>query len=593
MDTPDKDLKKTLLATSNLPGLGMNMPINSVTSQQTPREGINLDNSQRYLYKQDPRQQSIANSKIVKGGTNTGYKKKNFSNLMKVIELKSPFDNNASGGHEASQKCHQSSKKDTSCLDHRGVSEAENVASCFDTGRAIIIVRQTHTKSPVEEKRALKQTVGEETMERCVAMQMKTTSGTVGDSATYKTEKGEEDIFNTYKKNQSDRRSDNNVDHVDLEKVYSGNLMNLFKDYESGKDGNMKQNRRVLLRKVGQSSAEPMITNSGKMEQEKTSLKICVEEGGLARRLEINPLIPSGGKQKGNSSSNCGKGGVKVWHAGDDIYEKKSFGSSHQLHGVENVGHHCVLAPNSAKISGNDRYLEMHSTELVDHSRNRVKNVAESIVGAHVLENQKNEVLLQQNQIETKSEYNERPVKPTECLKEGKHIRQSNKLESCVKNAHYDKTCLHANRICQHSEVTNDNEPQETRDPCSRATKSPGSEAISSYIISAQQDQTISESYEQDYNIYSSPSKISRLRNETAFDKKSNLHLAERDNSKTEPDKGIISEELVINTRSNRPHNLVHVEANGTRYSTRTSKAKHAIANKYSGVLGKRRETSS
>ena len=81
-----------------------------------------------------------------------GYMKKNFPNLVKLIELTSPLENNV---YATKQKVEMDQGKiatnERASLQIKGRPKVDKVASCFDTGRALIIVRQNQAKRTYED----------------------------------------------------------------------------------------------------------------------------------------------------------------------------------------------------------------------------------------------------------------------------------------------------------------------------------------------------------------------------------------------------------------------------------------------------------
>ena len=596
LDACDRASKQKFYAQSKQKTSGVNVPIKALTPPAIQMEQIHQEASQRYFHTQDTKQQGILQMANIKGGVNAGSAKKNFPNLMKLIELKSPLDN-TNAKQEVGLQHRKFPKEETSYVEYSGAPEADNVASCIDTGRAIIILRQTQANSPDNERRAPRQTGREEETERCSFLQIKDVSGAARDSTVnrHKNENSKADTMKRYKENQLIiKRENNNNKNSEVGKIPSDNVKGFLKDYEVEGGGEMllKQEARVLLKETVSSARERFFTYPKQKDLDKGPFKTVVQGGDIRSSSFKDSLTTIGGKLREHSTILSCKGDERVRDARKDEYTKNCRCSIGELREADNIQKYLTPSSNCLKVSENNRYLKRDATNVVANSTYDVGNRRDCNGDTKVTPKMKKEDPLHQNLAETTSaSHNGRPREPTEYIEDNEQFRKNDNHKNYIRYYCHNEQAACMDETCRCPHVSH-KESQEKADTNESAAKYGESGAKRCNIDVSEKDVHIETTNTQQVLIYCPPDVAPRLRNDFPADKRCNLELVTKRNSNMEACEEHLGEKLAIHTRSNKLHDLIQSVDNVCRGLTRTSNASDSTRKRNSGILGKRRGTS-
>ena len=592
-DACDRALKQKLYANSMQKVSGENVSIKALAHPAMQIEQIHQEASQRYFHTEDTRHQSILQMAKTKGGINVRKAEKNFPYPLKIIEQKSPLDN-TSAKEEASLQYRKLPKEETSYVEYRGVSEVVNVKGCFDTGQAIIILRQTQSKSPDNEIRARRQVDREEETERSSFLQIKDVSGAARDITVkrYKNDNSEIDTVKIYRENKLIiKRENNNNKNSEICKTSSINVKGLSKDYEM-EDGELflQQEARNFLKEPGSPAHERFFTCPNLKDLDKEPLESVAEGGELSSSSLKDPLTSMGGKLTKHSPLHSCKEGERVQDASKDEDVKKCSCSIEKFQEVENSQKYLAPSLNCLKVAENSRYLKKDATNSVIDNKYVVGNRGGCNRDIKVIAKVNKEGFLHHNLAEISSVFhNGRPRRPTEYIKDNEHFNNHKKYRRY--HCHNKQaTCM--DEICRCSTNVSLKESQEKGDKNENAAKYRDSSAKGCNIDIISKDAHIETTNTQQVLIYCPPDVAPRLRNGFPVDKKCNVQLVTKRNSNKESCEEHLGEKLAIHTRSNRLCDLIQGVANVASSLTRSSNASHFTRKRNSGILGKRRGTS-
>ena len=524
-----------------------NLSTKSLTAQATPIDGLNQAFSQRYHPEKEMKLQGVVPRKILEGDINGGNTKNNLSKMLKLIELQPTLNSTVGNGQELSLQNITLANKDKSVSQCRSKAEAESAMCRFDTGRAIIIVRQAHTKLPANDRNTVTNSNEEESNGWNSAAQTK--AATLNDSTVVRHKINNGATTSGSCSDELIRRHYSNNQYAEGGQVPSlhENRFPLDFELEWGKDQCNKYKTKALLQNTWLSSRVTIDKDC-----QKDFSKIHVRPAGLCINSNTESLTSTVRKLWEQSSRICSKEDGKAQGSSNDSQEKRLSASIVDLDERANfkyLAHIC----SSAKISESNNYLEGNIAESTNNNKGNdnptnyktvnIKEISHSkdIAGAKTAHESCGSIGFIEDE-----QYSTETHKPGVCQEVFFYAEQGKDLNA-------DKNCASS---------TNTSSKRLLK-------KGDANESLIKYV-------------DVEATRYSTGMMAGSVASQVPATE-SHIKVSKMEPCEEHMDK------VDVHRRMKRPFEFTHMEENDSRYLTRTSKAKHITGKMPPEILTKKR----
>ena len=370
-DALQKGASQKINTSSRRQDSDMNLSTKSLTMQIAPIEGLNQEFPQRYHSEKEMKPQSVVPRKILEGDINGESIKNNLSKMLKLIELQPTLNSTVSNGQEISLQNIPFANKDKSVSQRNSKAEADSAMCRFDTGRAIIIVRQAQTKLPTEEEPKGWNSTAQ------------TKTATLNDSTVVKHRKNSG--VNTSKSCSGEltRGHFSNNQYAEGGQVPSSheNRLPTYFELQWDKDQCHKYMTKALLQNTWLSSHVRKDKDC-----HSDFSKINVRPSGLCINSNTESLTSTAGKLREQSSMTRSKEDENFQGISNDSHEKRlstSIGNLDEIANFKFLAHIC----NSAQITESNNYMEEKIAESTHSNKGKDNSTSQKTVNTKDISN--------------------------------------------------------------------------------------------------------------------------------------------------------------------------------------------------------------